>query len=91
MEKTYNACQSCGMPFKNDPKGGGTNADGTKSNMYCSLCYQNGKFTQPDFTADDMQRFVKGKLKELGFIHRLFAGPFSKQVYKLERWKKIAD
>lgn len=28
--KTYKNCQSCGMPMKSDPKGGGTNADGLK-------------------------------------------------------------
>ena len=84
----YKMCQSCGMPFKNDPQGGGTNADGTKSKMYCSLCYQNGKFTQPNMTAAEMQEFVKNKLKEMGFIHRLFAGPFSKGIPKLARWSQ---
>jgi hypothetical protein len=24
-------CQSCGMPLKQDPQGGGTNADGSKN------------------------------------------------------------
>jgi hypothetical protein len=91
MEKEYKVCQSCGMPFKNDPKGGGTNADGSKSKMYCSLCYQNGKFTQPDMTASQMQAFVKGKLKEMGFLHSLFAGPFSKGIPKLARWNKQAQ
>jgi hypothetical protein len=90
MEKHYKNCQSCGMPFKEDPKGGGTNADGTKSRMYCSYCYMNGAFTQPDIDAKGMQEFVKEKLKEMGWFHRLFAGPFSKQVYGLERWKKKA-
>jgi hypothetical protein len=50
MEKTYKNCQSCGMPLKRDEKGGGTNADGRKSTMFCSHCYENGKFTQPDIT-----------------------------------------
>jgi hypothetical protein len=87
MDKVYKNCQSCGMPFKNDPKHGGTNADGSKSAMYCSYCYENGKFTQPDMTAAEMQQFVKGKLKEMGFIHSLFAGVFSKGIPNLERWK----
>ena len=34
-------CQSCGMPLKSDPGGGGTNADGTHSDEYCSYCYVN--------------------------------------------------
>jgi hypothetical protein len=33
------------MPLKKDEKGGGTNADGSKSVIYCSKCYENGKFT----------------------------------------------
>jgi hypothetical protein len=83
----YKNCKSCGMPFKNDPKGGGTRADGTISLTYCSYCYQNGHFTQPDFTARQMQEFVKGKLKQMGFFHRLFAGLFVKGIPKLQRWK----
>jgi hypothetical protein len=86
--KTYKFCQSCSMPLKDDPGHGGTNADGSKSTMYCSNCYQNGKFTQPDWTVEQMHAFVKSKLKEMGWFHRLFAGPFSKMVYGLERWKK---
>lgn len=88
MEKHFSNCQSCGMPFKKDPKAGGTNADGTKSTMYCSYCYENGKFTQPDITAAEMQAFVKNKLKEMGGVFRLFAGLFSKNIPKLERWKQ---
>jgi len=86
MEKTYKNCQSCGMPLKKDAKGGGTNADGSTSAMYCSHCYENGKFLQPDITAQQMQEFVKGKLKEMGFPGFL-AGLFTKGIPKLERWK----
>lgn len=85
MEKAYKNCQSCGMPLKKDPQHGGTNADGSKNAMYCSYCYQNGQFTQPDMTAPQMQEFVKGKMKEMGFPGFL-AGMFSKGVPKLKRW-----
>lgn len=88
MSKEYKSCQSCGMPFRNDPKGGGTNADGSISKMYCSYCYEGGKFTQPNMTAPQMQEFVKGKLKELGWFHKLFAGMFVKGIPQLERWKQ---
>ncbi|MCB0497166.1 MAG: zinc ribbon domain-containing protein [Cyclobacteriaceae bacterium] len=87
MEKTYKYCQSCGMPLKKDEKGGGTNADGSKSTMYCSLCYENGAFTRPDMTAHDMQKLVKGKLKEMGFPG-FVAGFFTKGIPKLERWNQ---
>lgn len=84
--KTYKNCQSCAMPMSKDPEKGGTNADGLKSTMYCSYCYQNGAFTQADFTAADMQVFCKGKIKEMGFPGFL-AGLFTMGIPKLERWK----
>ncbi len=87
MSTAYKNCQSCGMPLKKDPKGGGTNADGSRSTMYCSLCYANGKFLQPDLTASQMQSFVREKMKEMG-IPGFLAGFFSKGVPRLERWKK---
>lgn len=75
------------MPLKRDEKGGGTNADGSKSLMYCSKCYENGAFTTPPgFTAEDMQALVKTKMKEMGFPGFL-AGMFTKGIPKLERWK----
>lgn len=86
MSKTYKNCQSCGMPLKKDPNGGGTDVDGSRSDMYCSYCYEYGTFKQPNWTVDQMQEFVKGKLKEIGFPGFL-AGPFSKGIRKLERWK----
>lgn len=84
--KTYKYCQSCGMPMKKDPKGGGENADGTKNLMYCSYCYQEGAFTQANFSAKDMQVFVVGQLKNMGFPG-FITGFFTKGIPKLERWK----
>jgi len=86
MEKTYKTCQSCAMPLNKDPKGGGTNSDGSKNNMYCSYCYENGKFVNSDWTVNQMQDFVKGKMKEMGFPG-FIAGLFTKGIPKLERWK----
>lgn len=86
--KTYKNCQSCGMPLSKDPKGSGTKSDGQPSNKYCSFCYENGAFLQPDITAKEMQSFVKGKLKEMGGFMKLFAGLFTRGIPKLERWKK---
>jgi hypothetical protein len=74
------------MPLKKDPQGGGSNADGTKSVMYCSYCYENGEFLQPNITAKEMQVFVKGKLKKMGFPG-FIAGWMCKGIPKLERWQ----
>lgn len=74
------------MPLKRDEKGGGTNANGSKSIMFCSKCFEQGKFTQPDMTIEQMQTLVKGKLKEFGFP-RLVTGLFTRNIPKLERWR----
>ena len=87
METAYKNCQSCGMPLKRDENGGGTNADRSKSTMYCSKCYENRSFKNPNITVDEMKTLVKGKLKEFGFPG-FIAGLFTKNIPKLERWKK---
>jgi hypothetical protein len=62
MSQAYKNCQSCGMPMKRDEKGGGANADGTRSTMYCSHCYQNGQFVLPDISVTEMQLRVREKI-----------------------------
>ncbi|HWA83266.1 MAG TPA: zinc ribbon domain-containing protein [Fimbriimonadaceae bacterium] len=79
-------CQSCGMPMSQDAKGGGTNADGSRSTEYCSFCYDNGTWMM-DMTLDQMQERVGGILKKFG-------APDSVQkqavagIPLLKRWKK---
>ncbi len=74
------------MPLKKDPQGGGSNVDGTRSALYCSYCYANGKFIDPNITAVQMQEKVKEILKGMGFPG-LLAGMFVKGIPRLERWK----
>jgi len=85
MESVHKNCQSCGMPLSRDEKGGGTNADGSKSDVYCSHCFAGGKFTLPDITADQMQARVKEKLREHG-IPGFLAGVFTRKIPRLQRW-----
>lgn len=82
---SFKNCQSCGMPLKKDEAGGGTNADGSRSRVYCSHCYHGGRFTKPDLTAPQMQELVRGKLKEFGFPG-FVAGLFARRIPKLKRW-----
>lgn len=79
-------CQSCSMPLKKDPNGGGTNADGSTSAKYCSMCYQNGTFSQPDMTVTEMQALVTNQMAKMGFP-KFLARFFTKGIPKLERWK----
>jgi hypothetical protein len=74
------------MPLSKDPKGGGTDADGSVSTTYCSHCYVGGTFTLPDITLDQMKDRVRGKLVEMGFPGFL-AGLFTRNIAKLERWR----
>ena len=87
MEKKYKNCQSCGMPLKKSPNGGGTNADGSISDRYCVYCFENGQFTKPLMSVTEMQDLVKAKIKEMGFPISLFANSFAKKIPQLERWK----
>jgi hypothetical protein len=85
MERAYKNCRSCGMLMKRDQQGGGTNADGSRSPMFCSHCWQAGKFTLPDITAAGIWQLVKDKLKEFG-LPRFIAWFFARGVPRLERW-----
>lgn len=75
------------MPLSKDEQSGGTNADGSKSTEYCSRCYQDGKFTEPNITVEQMMEKVRGKMKEMhlpGFLANMFVG----EIPKLKRWAK---
>ena len=45
-------CLSCGLVLEKDSDKG-TECDGSKSEEYCSFCYQHGKFAQ-DITMEEM-------------------------------------
>lgn len=79
-------CQSCSMPMNKDKNGGGTEADGSKSAKYCSLCYADGSFTQPDFTVKQMQDFCIEQLHKQG-MPKVMAWLFTRSIPKLERWQ----
>lgn len=83
--KSTEMCQSCGMPLKKDPQGGGTNADGSRNSKYCSYCYQQGNFT---FEGDlkDFQEHCRTKMVEGGHS-RFIAWLFTRGMKRLERWK----
>lgn len=84
--KNYKLCQSCGMPLKKDKMGGGTNIDGSKSILYCSYCYVNGRFQNIEIdTPKKMQAFIKGKLKDVGFPG-FVADLITLNIPKLKRW-----
>lgn len=80
-------CQSCGMPLQTKEAGDcrGSEADGTKSEIWCSLCYVDGKFVDPDTTLEQMKTIVDNALKDKG-SGKLMRWMAQKQLPKLERW-----
>lgn len=44
----------------------GTEKDGTKSLVYCKYCYNNGVFTHPEMTLDEMRAHLQGLMKPSG-------------------------
>ena len=83
-------CQCCAMPLDR-PEDKGTEADGTRSGDYCRYCYQNGAFTAPDASMDDIIAFNLKFNAENGFpfgpqeeAEKMMRGWFP----TLKRWKK---
>ncbi len=81
-----NQCQSCGMPLSKDPQGGGSEANGTKSTKYCSHCYLNGKFSEPDIKVHEMVTKVQNIMCDMKFP-KFMAKFFTRKIPKLDRWK----
>ena len=80
-------CQSCGMPLGKD-EDFGTNADGIKNDEYCLYCYQNGKFTRPDITLEEMIEQTSKAIDKEGVMSLEEAKELSQQnIPKLKRWK----
>lgn len=67
----------------------GTETDGTKSDTWCSLCYVNGRFVDPECTLDGMVRIVDDALKrdKRSPLMRYMA---RKQIPRLDRWREPA-
>jgi hypothetical protein len=73
------------MPLDKDEAGGGTNLDGTVSDEFCSYCYKNGMFLNPDFTVAEMQKHCIEQLANRG-MPRFMAWIFTRGIPKLGRW-----
>jgi len=87
MSATNKICQSCGMPMKKDPQGGGTNTDGSRNETYCSYCYQDGAFTF-DGTVQEFQEFCRKMMIDSGYS-KFTAWLFTRGMKRLQRWKTV--
>ncbi len=56
-------CQSCGYPLQKE-EDKVTNADGTRNEEYCIMCYKDRKFIHPDITMEGMIELATKGLSE---------------------------
>jgi len=82
-----NFCQSCGYPMKKDKKGGGSNADGSTNEKYCSMCYENGKFLSPPDVDTAHNSKVLYSRNEKRWDEWNFGMDINAWDTKLERWR----
>ncbi|MBE0574057.1 zinc ribbon domain-containing protein [Candidatus Dojkabacteria bacterium] len=86
MEAFEKQCQSCGMPLENGKKSG-TEADGSPSKLYCTYCYKDGKFLQPDMTLEEMKKVLDTTIGKEGLKGKFLAFFGKMQLKSLKRWK----
>jgi len=82
-------CESCGMPMGETNEMYGTESSGSKSADYCKYCYDNGAFTEPNITLDEMIELVTGMMvKDFGFSPEDAKAQCYEGIPNLKRWKK---
>ena len=80
-------CQSCGMPLTDQMRG--TEKDGKQSADYCKLCFQNGNFTEPNLTANEMsERTFKYLTTQMHLPEEKAKGIAYGMIPQLKRWSK---
>ena len=75
------------MPLSN-PELSGTEKDGSRKKYYCKYCYQNGQFTQPYLTLEEMKTRVKSNMEEMQMDADTINTVVS-SLPNLKRWRKV--
>jgi len=82
-------CQSCGMPIDESFGNLGTNDDGSNSETYCTYCFQNGEFTNPDQSLAEMiQSSIDNMTTDLNMPLEQATELANSFIPKLGRWQK---
>ena len=88
MENQIKICQSCGMPIDKDPNKGGTNADQSRSDKYCSFCYKDGKFTDEGISLrDKIEKNIQIAVKGMNIPESKAREMAENLLPNLERWR----
>ncbi|RYF99863.1 MAG: hypothetical protein EOO02_16085 [Chitinophagaceae bacterium] len=53
-------CQSCSVPLSENLLG--TEIDGSNSKEYCKFCYQDGNFTHPHYSLEEMIAHLQNQM-----------------------------
>jgi len=75
------------MPMKIDSDFG-TNTDKSKNEEYCTYCYQQGAFTNPNITIDQMITACVGMMVKFGTPEDEAKKMMQELIPTLKRWKK---
>jgi len=76
------------MPIDESAANFGTEADGSATSEYCMFCYQNGGFTDPQQSLDEMvASSVNFMTENLGFSAAEAAELSNNVIRKLKRWQ----
>jgi hypothetical protein len=80
-------CQSCSMPMTK-PEDFGTNTNQSKNEEYCTYCFQNGNFTNPNLNLDQMIEKLVSMHDRMGITEELARKMANTNLPKLRRWAK---
>ena len=88
METQTKICQSCGMPLDKDPNKGGTNADKSKSDTYCSFCFKDGAFIDEGISLQEkIEKNVQIAVTKLNIPEHEARDMAEKVLPNLKHWK----
>ena len=74
------------MLLNKDPEGGGSEIDGSKNVDYCSMCYHQGAFIQPNATLAEFQAHCIQAMHGNG-MPKVIAWFLTRGIPTLEQWK----
>lgn len=81
----YERCQSCWVPLASEEAYRLLTADEKQKAMYCSTCFKDGNFIEPEMTLKQMKAKVRARCKEIKFGW-LATWIWTSRLDYLERW-----
>ena len=79
----HQVCQSCSMPLTTALLG--TEKDGSPNYEYCKFCYQQGEFTHPDITMEEMISRMTAMMERKRLPEDILEAAISRMPH-LKRW-----